>query len=197
MGISNDNVFNTFLYSVAGIVIIIIMIGSVFLIHNAFHISLNERTHQFGILMSVGATEKQLRNSVLFEGLCVGAAGIPIGVITGIFGIKIVLSVVARNFGNIMYDTVPLTLVVSVPAIVGASVISLLTILISAYIPARKAAGIPVMECIRQTNEVKTESKTVKTSKFTEKIYGLEGTLALKISKGINGVTAALYYHFF
>lgn len=180
MGISNDNVFNTFLYSVAGIVIIIIMIGSVFLIHNAFHISLNERTHQFGILMSVGATEKQLRNSVLFEGLCVGAAGIPIGVITGIFGIKIVLSVVARNFGNIMYDTVPLTLVVSVPAIVGASVISLLTILISAYIPARKAVGIPVMECIRQTNEVKTESKTVKTSKFTEKIYGLEGTLALK-----------------
>lgn len=180
MGISNDNVFNTFLYSVAGIVIIIIMIGSVFLIHNAFHISLNERTHQFGILMSVGATEKQLRNSVLFEGLCVGAAGIPIGVITGIFGIKIVLSVVARNFGSIMYDTVPLTLVVSAPAIVGASVISLLTILISAYIPARKAAGIPVMECIRQTNEVKTESKTVKTSKFTEQIYGLEGTLALK-----------------
>ena len=68
----------------------------------------------------------------------------------------------------------------SVPAIVVAAVVSLVTILISAYIPARKAANTPVMECIRQTNEVKLKSKAVKTSKFTENIYGLEGTLALK-----------------
>ena len=56
----------------------------------------------------------------------------------------------------------------------------MVTILISAYIPARKAASTSVMECIRQTNEVKIESKEVKTSKFMECIYGLEGTLALK-----------------
>lgn len=36
------------------------------------------------------------------------------------------------------------------------------------------------MESIRQTNEVKVESKAVKTSKLAERIYGLEGTLALK-----------------
>lgn len=39
---------------------------------------LHNADHQFGILMSVGATEKQLRNSVLFEGLCIGTIGIPI-----------------------------------------------------------------------------------------------------------------------
>lgn len=38
----------------------------------------------------------------------------------------------------------------------------------------------PVMECIRQTNEVKVEAKELKTSKFTQHIYGLEGILALK-----------------
>ena len=156
------------------------MIGSIFLIYNSFNISLNERTHQFGILSSVGATAKQLRNSVLFEGLCIGAVGIPIGVIVGIGSIGLVISVVARNFGNILYSTVPLTLTVSIPAIVVAAAVSMVTILISAYIPARKAASTPVMESIRQTNEVKIESKAVKTSKLAERIYGLEGTLALK-----------------
>lgn len=180
MGLSDDNVFNVFLYSVGGIVVAIIMIGSIFLIYNSFNISLNERIHQFGILSSVGATGKQLRNSVLFEGLCIGAVGIPIGIMVGIGSIWLVISVVAKNFGNILYTNVPLTLKVSIPAIVSAVAVSIVTILISAYIPAKKAANTPVMESIRQTNEVKVESKDVKTSKLAQHIFGLEGTLALK-----------------
>lgn len=180
MGLSEDNVFNVLLYTVGGIVIAIIMIGSIFLIYNAFTISLNERTRQFGILSSVGATARQLRNSVLFEGLCIGAIGIPIGVTVGIGSIGLVISVVARSFGSIAYSAVPLTLTVSAPAIAVAAAVSLVTILISAYIPAKKAASTPVMESIRQTNEVKVESKAVKTSKLAQRIYGLEGTLALK-----------------
>lgn len=180
MGLSDDNLFNTLLYAVGSIVVIIIMVGSIFLIYNAFTISLNERTRQFGILSSVGATARQLRNSVLFEGLCIGAIGIPIGVIVGIGSIGLVISVVAKNFGNILYTNVPFTMTVSISAIVVAAAVSMVTILISAYIPARKAANTPVMESIRQTNEVKVESKAVKTSKLAERIYGLEGTLALK-----------------
>jgi putative ABC transport system permease protein len=180
MGLSEDSIFNTLLYSLGGILVALIMIGSIFLIYNSFNISLNERTHQFGILSSVGATAKQLRNSVLFEGLCIGAMGIPLGVIVGIGSIRLVISVVARNFENVMYSNVPLTLTVSMHVIVVAAATSLVTILISAYIPARKAASTPVMESIRQTNEIKVESKAVKTSKLAQRIYGLEGTLALK-----------------
>lgn len=180
MGLSENKLFNTLLFTVGGILVAIIMVGSIFLIYNSFNISLNERTQQFGILSSVGATAKQLRNSVLFEGLCIGAIGIPIGVMVGIGSIGLVIPIVARNFGNILYSTMSLTLSVSVPAIVVAAAVSLVTILISAYIPARKAANTPVMESIRQTNEVKTELKAVKTSKLAQRIYGLEGTLALK-----------------
>lgn len=180
MGISDDMIFNTLLYSVGGILTILVMLGSVFLIYNSFHISLNERTHQFGILMSVGATKRQLQNSVLFEGICIGLIGIPIGISIGIPSIRLVLFLVEKNFANVLYDNVPLTLIVSAPVLVAAAVISVVTILISAYIPAKKAASIPVMECIRQTNEVKVEPKSIRTSKFIERIYGLEGTLALK-----------------
>lgn len=180
MGLSGEKILTVLLYSIGGILIALVMLGSVFLIYNSFNISLNERTHQFGILMSVGATEKQLRNSVLFEGLSIGIIGIPIGILVGIPSIKLVLSLVAKNFANIMYDNVPLTLVVSVPALVAAAVISMITVLISAYIPAKKAASTPVMECIRQTNEVKVEAKAIRTSKLAERLYGLEETLALK-----------------
>ncbi|QIB68725.1 ABC transporter permease [Aminipila butyrica] len=180
MGISDNKLFNTLLYSVGSILITIIMVGAIFLIYNSFNISLNERTHQFGLLMSVGATARQLRNSVLFEGLCIGAIGIPIGLLVGIGSIKLILPIVANNFSTIINSTVPLNLSISVPALVVAAAVSLVTILISAYIPARKAASTPVMECIRQTNEIKIESKVVKTSKLAQRIYGLEGLLALK-----------------
>lgn len=180
MGLSDDKLFNTLLYAVGGIVIAIIMVGSIFLIYNSFSISLNERTHQIGILASVGATSKQLRNSVLFEGLCIGIIGIPLGIIIGIGGIGIVISIVSKNFGDILYSGVPLTLTISLPAILVAITVSLITILISAYIPAKKAANMPVIECIRQTNEVKVEAKAMKISRLEQSLYGLEGILALK-----------------
>lgn len=180
LGISGDQTFNMMLYSIGVVLIALVMLGSVFLIYNSFSISLSERTRQFGILMSIGATEKQLRGSVLFEGFCIGMIGIPIGILVGIPSIDLVLSLAAENFSNILYHNVPLVLKVSVPILLAAAVISMITILISAYIPAKKAAGTPVMECIRQTNEIRAQNHKLKTSAFTERIFGLAGTLALK-----------------
>lgn len=180
MGLSGDRVITTLLISVVIVLIVLVVAGSVFLIYNAFNISLNERIHQFGILMSVGATAKQLRNSVLFEGICIGAVGIPLGILIGVPGMKLVLALIEKNFANVMYDNVPLVLVVSAPAVIAAVIISLVTILASAYIPARKAVNTPVMECIRQTNEIKVEAKALKTSRFAKRFLGLDEILALK-----------------
>lgn len=180
MGISENKLFNTVLYTIGGVLAAIVMLGSVFLIYNSFNISLNERVHQFGILMSVGATARQLQESVLFEGICIGIVGIPLGIAAGIGSISLVLPVVSQNFSNMISDMASLSLAVSYPVLAGAAAMGLVTILISAYIPAKKAVSTPVMECIRQTNEIKTEAKEVRTAKSSWKRYGLEGTLALK-----------------
>lgn len=180
MGLSDDRLFTGILLSLGIMALLIIMIGSIFMIYNSFSISLSERTHQLGILMSVGATARQLKNSVLFEGFCIGLAGIPIGVLAGLGSIKAVIEVVSKNFGNILYADAELTLKISPAAIMLAAAVSIATILISAYIPARKAAALPVMDCIRQTNDIKTTAKAVKTSALAERLYGLSGTLALK-----------------
>lgn len=180
MGLSGEKILTVLLYSIGFILIALVMLGSIFLIYNAFNISLNERIRQFGILMSIGATEKQLRNSVLFEGLCIAMVGIPLGILAGIPGIGLVLSLAAKNFANVMYDSVPLTLVVSFPLLAAAAAISLITILISAYIPAKKAVSTPVMECIRQNGEVRLEADMVKSPKFMRRLFGLAEMLALK-----------------
>lgn len=187
MGLSNDTLFNTLLYSTGGILVLLIMIGSIFMIYNAFNISLNERTHQFGIFLSVGATEKQLRSLVLFEGFCIGLVGIPLGILLALPGIQLILSVVEKSFGNILYGDVALKMVISPVILACALVTSMVTILVSAFIPARKAACTPIMECIRQNGEIKVAEKDVRISKFTERMYELEGLLALKNFKRNKG----------
>lgn len=179
-GLSGDQLINSMLYAVGAVLILLIMIGSVLLIYNAFTISLSERTRQFGILMSIGATAKQLRHAVLYEGALIGLMGIPLGILIGIPSVQLVIAVVAKNFSNVMYDNVPLTLTISLPALLAAAMISFVTILISAYIPARKAAGMPIMTCIRQNDTIKIDAKSVNISPAVERACGLEGTLALK-----------------
>lgn len=180
LGVSGNDIFNLLLFTVGGIAAGIIMLSSVFLIRNAFSISLNERTRQFGILMSVGATKKQLRNSVLFEGLLISAAGIPAGVLLGLAGAKAVILLVSQNFQGVMYSDVSLKLVLSFPAVIAAVLLSVITIQISAYLPARKAVKTSVMECIRQSNEVKIDEKDVKAGRLSGYLFGLPGILAAK-----------------
>ncbi len=171
----------TRLMATAGTIIIgIVMIGSIFLIFNAFHISLNERTREIGLLASVGATPAQIRSMVLQEGFFLGAVGIPLGVGVGIGAVSVLIRAIADSFSKMIYLNLPLKMVVSLPILLFAMLISQLTILISAYIPARKAAKQPVMECIRQTNEIKVPAKTIQTSRLSQRFWGLEGTLALK-----------------
>ena len=145
LGLSDDRVFNTLLYAAGGILVALIMLGSVFLIYNAFHISLSERTRQMGILLSVGATQRQIRGGALFEGLCIGAVGIPAGILLGLPAIRLILALAERNFANLLYSGVPLTLRISPLALAAAATISLVTLLISAYLPARRAARTPVL----------------------------------------------------
>lgn len=182
MGISNNDSFNRVLYSLAAILILLIMIGSISLIYNSFSISLSERVKQFGLLSSTGATALQRRNSVFFESFVIAVIGIPFGLLAGIGGIGTTLFLLRSQLTSILPsdDTITLSLSVSFPAILSAAVLALITILISASIPARRSKRISAMEAIRQTTDIKLTSKKVKTSRLTRWLFGLEGDLALK-----------------
>lgn len=172
--------FLTAFYSLAAIIIALIVFGSVSLIYNAFSISVSERTRQFGLLSSVGATRKQLRRMVLFEALTVSAVGIPLGILVGIGGIGITLLLIGDKFSSIVRADIPMRLCVSWQAVVIAAVIALVTVLISAWIPSKRATGVSAVEAIRQSIDIKVSGRPVRTSKLAYKLFGLPGVLAGK-----------------
>jgi putative ABC transport system permease protein len=182
MGISDDKSFMATLYSLASILIALIMAGSISLIYNSFAISVSERVKLFGMLSSVGATARQRRNSVYFESLVIAGIGIPFGVISGIAGIGVTLYFLREQLKSLLSSdyTLRLSLSVSVMSVVSAIILAIITIFISASIPARRSRKISPMDAIRQNTDIKLSPKKVKTSKLIRKLFGMEGDIALK-----------------
>lgn len=176
---SNDNLLLT-MYSLIGIVILVIVIGSVALIYNAFAISVSERARHLGMLSSVGATKKQKRNSVFFEGVVIGGISIPLGIIAGIVGIGITFTFINKYLQDALNSTQGLNVVITPYSILFSIIISIVTIFISTYLPARKASKISAIDAIRQTQDIKLSGKKVKTSKFVRKVFGIEAEIGLK-----------------
>ena len=182
-GVSRYEGFNSMIISLAAIVIALIMFGSIALIYNAFSISVAERTKQFGLLSSVGATKKQLRRMVITEALMVSVVGIPLGILAGVGGIGITLIFVGNKFQALVGYPIPLKLSVSTLSLVIAVVIALLTVLISAIVPSKRATKVSAIEAIRQSKDINTKIKKVRTSKLVYKVFGLPGMLANKYYK--------------
>lgn len=172
--------FLTILYCLSAFVIILIMIGSISLIYNSFAISIAERSRYLGMLASVGATKKQKRSSVWFESFVVGIIGIPIGILCGLMGLQITFILMQPLMKTFMDSDVKLTLSAPPTVILVAILFSILTITISAYLPAKRSSRISPMDAIRQTQDLKLKSKNVKTSKLTRLIFGFEAELGLK-----------------
>ncbi len=169
------------IYSFAAILIFLIAFGSISLIYNSFAISVSERTRQFGILKSVGATKKQIRGSILYEALLLGGAGIVTGAAVGCLGIGITLWALRDAFSAFSLGTgVQMKLVVSPAGLIVAAAVCLATTLISAWIPARRADRVSAIEAIRQTRDVKIRGRDVRVSPLTGKLFGFEGMMAAK-----------------
>lgn len=166
------------------IMLIIIVIASVMLVYNAFSMSLTGRIRYLGMLASVGATRKQKRNSVYFEGAFLGLIAIPLGIFFGIIGIDITLNVVINRLAdaNALSGMDKIDSILSVPvwSIISIIVFSIITIFISAYIPARKSSKISPIDAIRQNDSIKLKAKSLKSSKLIRKIFGYEGEIANK-----------------
>ncbi len=179
-GVVKDDQVRSMLFILSGIIICIIMIGSISLIYNAFAISVSERSRYLGMLSSVGATKKQKRNSVFFEGAVIGAISIPLGIAAGYLGLGITYLCINPIVKNAMYVEVGLRLKIFPGIILLAILVSGLTILISTYIPARRASNISAIDAIRQSTDIRIKRKQVHTLKITRRIFGIEGDLGLK-----------------
>ena len=148
----------------------------VVIIHNAFAVSMNARVHQFGIFSSIGATPRQIRTCLLQEAAALCAVPVIAGNMLGIAGAmgllhmtNVLLAGGAAGRHKAVFGVHPLVLA-------GALGVTVVTIWISAWLPARKLSRLTPLEAIRSTDELQLKRR--KNSPILARLFGVEGELA-------------------
>ncbi len=178
LGVTDSETMNA-LYVVAGVVIGIIILSSVFVIKNSFAISITEKYKMYGMLRSVGATSKQIKKNVLYEGVLLGLIAIPIGILCGIIAIVTLVFLINWILGDYLAG---IKFVYSIPflPIVLSILLASLTIYLSTIFIAKRAGKISAIDAIRSNNDIKIKSKKLRTPFWIKKLFKTGGVIAYK-----------------
>lgn len=181
-GFALSDEYMRMLFSLAVIIIVIIAISSIFVIRNSFAISITEKTKLYGMLASIGATSKQIRHNVLFEGFVLGIIGIPAGILLGVGVIALLVVILNALLENMLNG---ISFVYAVPWLVAviSAVMSAVIILFSTLSSAFRASRIAPITAIRGNNDIKinkNKRKSYKAPKFIKKLFGVGGEIAYK-----------------
>ncbi|MEC7924374.1 MAG: FtsX-like permease family protein, partial [Actinomycetota bacterium] len=146
------NIFRTILLVFAFVILFV----AAFIIYNVFSIIVGQRIQEIGLLRALGATGKQITNSIVTEALCVGVFATVTGIALGFpiaFGLQELLA--ALNFGP-DENSLPLR---PTTVIVGA-ILGIGLTLAAAVWPALRARSISPMAALR--SDVSTTYTTPK-----------------------------------
>lgn len=184
LALNGVSTYSNVIQSLAGVLIIIltlVSIGCIIVIYNSFAISVMERKKQFGLFSSIGATKAQLRKTVFFEAFLVAIIGIPLGILGSYLGIGIVIMIINKLLPNVFMTslklcTYPLFIVIPI-------IFMIITIFVSAFLPARRASKITPIEAIRQNDDIKIKKNKLRSGKIVRHLFGMEGSLAHKNMK--------------
>lgn len=163
---------------VVAVVIAIIIFTSVFCIKNSFNISITEKIKQYGMLSTIGATSKQIKKNVYCEALMLGVVGIPLGILSGLLASYILIILSDFLIGESM--GIELIYSFSWTSILFAILLGLVTLYLSAWGSARKASKITPITAIRNSEDIKINSKKIKSPKYIKKIFGIGGEVSYK-----------------
>ena len=189
-GIADGRPIEGTLWMIAIVLTIVIVVASVSLIYNSFAISVADRTRQFGLLSSIGASKKQLRRSVLFEAFFLGLAGVPVGVLAGIGGVAVVFALTQDAFAALLGTGGTVSLSVDPLVLAVVVLLSVATLLASAWIPARRAGKVSAVDAIRQAQDVKVSKRSMR------RMRAAGGSAAKRgngVPAGVSGLAGKLF----
>ena len=156
-------------------VLLLVSVSLILIIHNSFAVSMNARVHQFGIFSSVGAAPGQIRACLLQEAAMLCVIPVLLGSFLGIaltFGAIQAVNALADGMAG-RHEAV----FTYHPLVLAATLLSsLLTVLISAWLPARKLSRLTPLEAIKNTGELQLKRR--KKSRILALLFGIEGELA-------------------
>lgn len=154
------------------LIVLLFFLCNYLLIYNIFDIAVVKDIKTYGLLSTIGASPSQIKKIVFRQAFYLATIGIPIGLIVGyVIGEKL-LPVVAKGMFTGEYSNVPIINSTSPLVFATSAIITLITILISTYRPARLAARYNAVEAAKYTESNKVKKYRV----FRNKIYQLAYT---------------------
>ena len=128
-------------YVIAVVLFVLVLMAGVMMISGSMNSNISQRTKFFGMMRCIGASKKQIMRFVRLEALNWCKIGIPAGVILGIV-VNNSLCVVLRYGIGGEFANMPV-LAVSKIGIISGVLVGLITVLLAAQSPAKKAAKVP------------------------------------------------------
>ncbi len=163
------------LLSLYAVILIIVAVSLILIIRGSFELSMNARIHQFGIFSSIGATPRQIRTCLLQEAMVLSMLPMLVGSMSGIlisFGVIKAVNFFASDVSGRHEAVFQYHM-----SIFAATIfISFLTVIFSAWIPARKLSRMTPLDAIRNANGFLLKKK--KHSRLLFYIFGIKGELA-------------------
>lgn len=150
MGFSSDS-YMLGLYFAAAVLFVLVLTAGVLMIAGSLNSNIAQRTEFFGMLRCIGADRKQIIHFVRLEALAWCKIAIPIGVLLGVvvtWGLCAVLRFMTGDY----FKEMPL-FGVSVVGIVCGFAVGILTVLLAAQSPAKKAAKVSPLAAVSGNTE--------------------------------------------
>ena len=169
---------------VMGATIGMIVLLAVMLIYNSFSTSSAERMRAIGLLKSVGATRKQVRELMLSEAFYFSIIGIPIGVAIGqvasilLFRFLRGLSSNAANY--FIAKNIDLHYRLGYQNTVGPAVLSIVTILVAILLPMMHVSKVAPIEAVHANEHFEEGKFRFLPTRLTARVFGFAGALSLK-----------------
>ncbi|RKP44504.1 FtsX-like permease family protein [Cohnella endophytica] len=176
-GDSADAGLNRALAVIFGTLVGLVVLSTIAVIYNAFHIAVLERIRQFGLLRTLGASPAQIRNLVFREATVLAAIGVPLGLVTGWFGLWLVLWLMTLGGLRIlMMDEFQLTFHWWIMG--GSLLVGFLAVYVAAWLPARKASSVSPVEAVKGAGSIVRESYRRLRIPSLLSLLGIEGKMA-------------------
>lgn len=158
------------------ILIVIVSCIFIFIIKNAFTITEKHRNRQLGILKSIGATPKQIRRCVIYEGCILSIIPIVMANLAGYFFTSSVLQKYSSMLNEMFH--LPIKVVYLPTGVLFATAVSFLTVFISLSLSSGKVSKLQPIQLLMPVDQMVKKRKKLGIQGAILKKFGFEGELA-------------------
>lgn len=134
--------------SVCAVVGLMVICFAVIVIYNIFQVGIVQKVQEYGKLKAIGATRKQMRQTVLREGMLLTAIGVPAGILAG-YGLAAAIFYWMISLMAVPGEKIKGAPLFSPPLLFIVAALAVITVWIALKKPMRIVASISPIEAMR------------------------------------------------